>query len=100
MEKKKLTIEEQIAVWKEKHGKVYAYEVDGKTCYLKKPSRKALSAAAVVGQRDPLKYNEVLIANCWLGGDEEIKTEDCYFLGLSGKIAQLVEVKEGEIKEL
>ncbi|GHV11720.1 hypothetical protein FACS1894162_7350 [Bacteroidia bacterium] len=42
-------------------------------CYLHRPDRKALSAASVIGKTDPLKYNEILLNNCWLGGDEEIK---------------------------
>jgi len=98
--KTKLTIAQQIAAWKEKHEKVYAYTADGKNCYLKKPDRVALGAAAVVGKTNPIKYNEILIENCWLGGDDCLKEEDKYFLGLSGKIAELVEIKEGELKEL
>ncbi len=96
----KKEMQNQIEAWKEKHGKVYSFTADGKVCYLRKPTRKALSAAAIIGQKDPLKYNEVLIANCWLGGDEDLKNDDAYFLGLSAKIADLVEVKEGELKEL
>lgn len=96
----KKVLQEQIAQWKEEYGKVYSFTADGKLCYLRKPTRKALSAAAVIGQKDPLRYNEVLIANCWLGGDEELKTDDAYFLGLSAKVGELVEVKEGELKEL
>ncbi|MFV0506737.1 MAG: hypothetical protein ACK5L5_08525 [Bacteroidales bacterium] len=42
----------------------------------------------------------VLFTNCCLGGDEELKTDDAYFLGLSAKVGELVEVKEGELKEL
>lgn len=97
---KELTIGEQIEAWKAKYGKVFAYTADDKTCFLRKPTRKALSAASVIGQKDPLKYNEVLIGNCWLGGDEELRTDDSYFLGLSAKVADLVEIKEGELKEL
>ncbi len=93
-------MQNQIEVWKEKHGKVYSFTANDKVCYLRKPTRKALSAAAIIGQKDPLKYNEVLIANCWLAGDEDLKNDDAYFLGLSAKIADLVEVKEGELKEL
>ncbi len=96
----KKELQGQIAKWKEQHGKVYSFTAEGKVCYLRKPTRKALSAAAIIGQKDPLKYNEVLIANCWLGGDEALKNDDAYFLGLSAKVADLVEVKEGELKEL
>ncbi len=91
---------EQIEEWKKKHGDVFCVTVDGKTAYLKKPDRKTLSAAAVLGKSDPMKYNEVMLNNCWLGGDEEIKTDDALFLGVSSKLSELIEIKEAEIKKL
>ena len=100
MNEEKVITEEQIEAWKKKHGSVYSVTVDSKTAYLKKPVRKALSAAAVLGKTDPMKYNEVLLNNCWLGGDEEIKTNDELFLGVSSKLADLIEIKEAELKKL
>lgn len=100
MNEEKVITEEQIEAWKKKHGSVYSETVDSKTAYLKKPDRKALSAAAVLGKTDPMKYNEVLLNNCWLGGDEEIKTNDELFLGVSSKLADLIEIKEAELKKL
>lgn len=97
----KITITtEQIEAWKKKYGEVFIVEIEDKKAYLKRPSRKALSAAAVVGKSDPMKYNEVLLENCWLGGDEEIKTDDPLFLGASQILAELVEVKEATLKKL
>ena len=98
--KEELSLEQKIEAWKKKYSEVFLYEADGKKCYLKKPDRKTLSAAAVVGKNDPMKYNEVLLKNCWLEGDEQLKTDDGYFLGLSGQLAELIEIKEGEIKKL
>lgn len=100
MKQEEKTIETKIAEWKKKHGDVFLYTADSKACYLKKPDRKTLSAAAAIGQNDPLKYNEILLNNCWLGGDEEIRTDDGLFLGISQKLAELVEVREGELKKL
>ena len=100
MNEEKVITEEQIEAWKKKHGSVYSVTVDSKTAYLKKPDRKALSAAAVLRTTDPMKYNEVLLNNCWLGGDEEIKTNDELFLGVSSKLADLIEIKEAELKKL
>ena len=96
---KKLS-KEQIEALKKKHGEIFEVEVDDKVCYLKRPTRKALSLAAAQGQRDPLKYNEVVLANCWVDGDEEIKTEDAYCLGVSGVLDQLIEVKMADLKKL
>ena len=59
--KEEKTVEQKIQEWKEKYGDVYRVDVDGHTAYLKKPSRKALGAAAVIGKSDPMKYNEFLL---------------------------------------
>lgn len=95
-----MTIEEQITVWKGKYGSVFALTVEGKTAYLRKPDRKTLSYASTVGQTDPMKFNEVLLKGCWLGGDEEIRTDDELFLSASGKLGELIQVKEAELKKL
>ncbi|MCC8186541.1 MAG: hypothetical protein LIP08_03240 [Bacteroides sp.] len=94
------TMEQKISEWKEKYGEVFQVEVDGHVAYLRKPTRKALGAAAVVGKSDPMKYNEILLTNCWLEGDEEIKTEDSLFLGVSAQLAELIEIKEATLKKL
>lgn len=100
MENQNVITSEQIEAWKKKHGDVYSVTVDGKTAYLKRPDRRGLSAAAVIGKTDPIKYNETLLNNCWLGGDDEIKTDDSLFLGASAVLAELVEIKEASLKKL
>lgn len=90
----------EIAVWKREHGEVYQVTVDGSTCYLKKPDRTTLKMVAAVGGSDPVRANEVLLENCWLGGDESVKTDDEKFFGVSAKLAELVTVKQAELKKL
>ena len=75
MDKKQEVSQEQIDAWKKQHGDIYAIKVDGKTAYLKKPDRKTLSFASVAGQKDPMKFNEIILENCFIGGDEEIKKD-------------------------
>ena len=75
MDKKQEVSQEQIDAWKKQHGEIYAIKVDGKTAYLKKPDRKTLSFASVAGQKDPMKFNEIILENCFIGGDEEIKKD-------------------------
>lgn len=60
MEKKDMAA--KIAAWKKKHGDVFAYEVDGKTCYLHRPGRDVIAAASVVGKEDPFKFAEVILS--------------------------------------
>ncbi len=94
------TIEQKISEWKAKHGDVFQVEVDNRVAYLKRPDRKVLGAAAVTGKSDPMKYNEVILNNCWLEGDEEIRTNDAMFLGVSAQLAEIIEIKEATLKKL
>ena len=91
---------EQIAEWKENHSNIFAVKVGGHIAYLKTPDRKTLSFASNIGTKDPIKFNETLLTNCWLGGSEQIKKDDDLFLGVSGKLAELIEVKEAELEKL
>lgn len=106
MEKKQVSAgkytptEKQLADWKKKHDDVFCYEVDDHACYLKRPDRRTISAAAAIGLEDPLKYAEIIIANCWLAGNDELRDEDKYFMGLQQQVSQLVEVKTGTLKKL
>lgn len=91
---------EQIEKWKKKHGEIFELGTSGKVCYLKKPGRKELSFAANTAGDDPYKWNEAIIECCWLGGDDEIKTNDDLFLAIGGKLTALVEVQEAYVKKL
>ncbi|MDR1120039.1 MAG: hypothetical protein LBM08_03900 [Dysgonamonadaceae bacterium] len=91
---------EQIDAWKAKHGEVFRIQVEGKACYLKKPGRKTLGYASLAGKENPLKFNEILLNDCWLDGDEVIKTDDTLFLSVSSKLSELIEVKEAELEKL
>ena len=90
---------EQIGDWKKKHGDIFKVEVGDSVCYLKKPDRKTMSYAASLGN-SPIRANEALVQNCWLGGDESIKTEDEKFFGVSAKLNEIVEIKDAEITKL
>jgi hypothetical protein len=91
---------EQIAEWKAKHGEISKISVDGKSCYLKQPNRKDMGYAAMAGKENPIKFNEVILNACWLGGDEEIRTNDMLFMSASSQIASLIELKEATLEKL
>lgn len=89
---------EQIKEWKAKYGDLFEITVEGKTCILRKPNRKDLSYASVV--KDPIKMSETLLNRLWLGGDEEIKTDDELFMATVNVMDDVLEVREAEIKKL
>ena len=66
--------------------------------YLKTPSRKIISAATAIGGKDPIKFGELILQNCWLGGDERIKTDDTIFLSANAVIGDLIKIKTASLK--
>lgn len=92
--------EKQIKDLKAKHGEIFLVQVEDKQCILRKPLRKDLSIATRLSAQDPMKFNEVILEQCWIEGDEEIKKEDSYYLAVSGQIAEIIEVKQASIKKL
>jgi len=82
---------EQIKEWKRLHGDVHRMQVHDKACYLRKPTRKILAMVhETVPGSDYLGRQELKLENCWLAGDEEIKTNDDYFLNACTAIDDLI----------
>lgn len=93
--------EKQIEEWKAAHGEIFKLEGEGgKEAFLKKPNRKILKAAMAKMQTDPLSFVERILTDCWLGGDEEMKTDDSYFFGCAEQLEGLMEHKRVELKKL
>jgi hypothetical protein len=93
--------QKQIDTWKKKYGDIFKIDFeDGKEVFLKKPDRKVLSLAMTKAQTNPLGFAEVILNNCFLGGDADVKTDDNYFLGASAQLEKVMEVKSAEIKKL
>jgi len=73
-------------------------KTEGVTAYLKTPSRKVISMATSLGGKDPIKFGEIILKNCWLGGDERIKDEDELFLAANGVLGDLIRIKSASLK--
>ena len=91
---------EQIEAWKKQHKDVFEIVVTDSVCYLRKPDRATMKAIASIASSDPIRANEVLLKNCWLGGDESIQTDDEKFFAVSSQLSRLIEIKEAELKKL
>ena len=90
---------EQIAEWKEKYGKVFKYEVDGKVCYLRPVDRNLYSLAASKISTSPAKFNEIVLKGIWLGGCDDLQKLDSYYFGLIDFVEELMEKKKGSLGE-
>jgi hypothetical protein len=92
---------EQIEAWKREHGDVYAITVDEGVLYVRKRKRRDLSyASSAAAKKGGLDYIEAVMKNCKLGGDDSIITDDAKFMGASGQMATLIDIKEAELKKL
>lgn len=98
---------EQIETLKAKHANEKLFcvvsgledgQIETRSCIVRKPNRQDLSFISVI--KDPIKRKEALLNQIWLAGDEDFKTDDELFLGLSAKLSELISVKEVEIKNL
>lgn len=90
--------EKQINEWKEKHGSVYELPVEDKVAYLREPKMKDFKRAFTAMQNNgDLAFGEEMINLLFIGGDEEIKTNDDYFLPARKEIKEFFNFDEAEI---
>lgn len=88
----------QIEAWKKEHGRIFVAQADGKKGYYRKPTRKDLSYAMTL-QDKPLEMSEMLLKQCFLGGDPIHQDTEC-LLGSDKLVEQLLQVKQVEVGEL
>ena len=93
--------EEKLKVLKAKHGKLFLYETkDGKSCVLSTPTLKIIDACRTIAGGSNIRFKTAIVENCWVEGDEEIKSTDKYLLGLFDQIDLIFDIVEGSLKEL
>jgi len=85
---------------KKKYGEIYSVKIGDSKCFLKQPNRKDLSRATAVGGNDAIKFNEILLEACFIGGDESFKTDDSKFFAIGPVLADLIKFEEAEVKKL
>ena len=90
---------EMVAEWKAKYGDVFVIESEGRKAWIRRPDRKVISAAAVNAGADLLKNRELILRNCWLGGDMALQNNDRYFLAFASQIEAIIEIAEVAIKK-
>jgi hypothetical protein len=92
----------QIASWKKEHGadqilKLVIIPTDDKNelppavAYCRKPTIVELILAEQTGQNSIIQEGEILLNNCWLGGDEIVRTHTAYKLQACLKAHSLTE---------
>ena len=72
---------------------------DGKVAVISKPNRTVVGLMALNNRdRGPLSAIDTLLKNCWVDGDEIVKEEAGYALGMLGLIDEFIGTKTAELK--
>ena len=94
----------QVAKWKEEFNtnNIWHFQTPDQThrCYIRRPTRKDLSIAAVAGAQDPLKFNESILKSCWIDGNIEIQEQDELFMGINSQLAAVIETAQFSVEKL
>lgn len=92
---------EQIEQYKKQYGSIFKYTSDdGKQCLLKSPDLVTLDACRTISEGSSIKFDKALVDNCWIDGDQEMKTEDKYLMGLFDWLGAIITKVDGQLDEL
>ena len=97
----------QIKVWKAKHKDVYEVEVPLKEGgeemaygYFKKPDLDIIGLTTKYAENSPVKAGEVMLDNCWIGGDKIIKEDSEMKLGAMTQLKGIFKSRVAKLKKL
>jgi hypothetical protein len=67
-------------------------------CWLRTPDRKVIGMATSVAGKDTVKFGELIMKNCWLGGDERIMNDDDLFLSANSILGDIIKIRTATLK--
>jgi hypothetical protein len=69
--------------------------------YIRRPSRNDMRELSAQGKStDPVTYTEIILDLLWLGGDEQIRTDDAIFFGAMDIVQDVLDVQSATLKKL
>jgi hypothetical protein len=69
--------------------------------WMRKPTRDEMrELTAKANGTDPVTYTEIVLDTLWLGGDEEIKTDDEAFYSVMPEVQKVLDIKAASLKKL
>lgn len=90
--------DKQISEWKTQYGGVYMMPVEDKTAYFREPKMKDFKRAFNAMSNGDLAFGEEMINLLFIGGDEEVRTNDDYFLPARKEIKDFFNYDDPEIQ--
>lgn len=97
---------EQIATWKNKHGRVVEIEVADPEFkelhrgYFHRPDMRTMQAFSATAKTNDVKAAEVMFDNCWLGGSPMMKTDAVYKMQTIGELQNIFGKCVSKLKNL
>jgi hypothetical protein len=93
---------DQLEAWKkENKNGIALIQSEGFTAVLRRPTRDDMrELTAKQSGLDPVTFTEVVLDQLWLGGDEEIRTDDPIFFGAMTEIQNILDAKEATLVKL
>lgn len=93
-----------VEALKRKYGRIYEVSVeDGENTYkgvFRRPDMGTMSAFTKLSKTDEFKAMQVLITNCLIEGDTEIKEDALVLMQAAGQLTSLVTAQKATIKNL
>lgn len=96
----------EVDLLKKSHGEVYEIIVPANDegtemtyAYIARPKRKILEAVFGMINTNPIQAADVLMKNCWLAGNDLIKTDDDLFMAAAPLVLSIIKIRQGEIKK-
>lgn len=86
-------------------GAEFTIEVNGKVAYLRKPDRVTIEnalglAMPIQGRPQYIRAGEIVLLNCWVGGDDEIKSDDDLLIPAAMQAFQIIQSKTAVLKKI
>lgn len=86
-------------------GAEFTIEVNGKIAYLRKPDRITIEnalglAMPIQGRPQYIRAGEIVLLNCWVGGDKEIQTDDELLIPAAMQAFQIIQAKTAILKKI
>jgi len=80
-------------------------EIEGAKCYLKSIDRPTFEQAMGLitktrSNPEMIRAGEVILLNCWVAGDDIIKTDDAFLIPAALQAFELMEVKTATLKKI
>jgi hypothetical protein len=90
----------RLEEWKKEYGAIKGYGTEGKIAVFRVADIKIIDACRTVSRGSAIGFDDAMLENCWLAGDDELRTVDRYKLGIFNWLDRLIEIVPGEMVEL